>query len=181
MGAATNVRTHTTVNHEQWENRWALLAGVLPEWAENGDEDREGPVVTCTTILDMSVDRANATVKQWLFGAKAGSTFMKHRLAKKGLMQLALRAWREQVEHANIAVAADPTRWKIRKQPTRGAREVARPRANNTIGPIKHTEGKILAVNKKEDWTDILTPDTDYGAPGQYETQMRNRGGAQLT
>ena len=155
LGAATNVRSHTTENHEQWENRWALLAGVLPEWAENGDEDREGPVVTCTTILDMSVDRANATVKQWLFGAKAGSTFMKHRLAKKGLMQLALRAWREQVEHANIAVAADPTRWKIRKQPTRGAREVARPRANNTIGPIKHTEGKILAVNKKEDWTDI--------------------------
>ena len=139
LGAATNVRSHTTVNHEQWENRWALLAGVLPEWAENGDEDREGPVVTCTTILDMSVDRANATVKQWLFGAKAGSTFMKHRLAKKGLMQLALRAWREQVEHANIAVAADPTRWKIRKQPTRGAREVARPRANNTIGPRLNT------------------------------------------
>ena len=32
---------------------------------------------------------------------------------------------------------------------------MARPRANNTIGPIKHTEGKILAENKKEDWTDI--------------------------
>ena len=70
-------------------------------------------------------------------------------------MQLTLSAWREQVEHANTAMAADPTRWKIRKQTTRGAREVTRPRVKNTIGTIKHTEGAIKAVNKREDWTDI--------------------------
>jgi hypothetical protein len=95
------VRTHTAVNQEQWENRWALFAGILPEWAENGDEDREGPVETCTATLNISVDNANATVKQWIFGARAGSTFMRHRSTKKGTMQLALRAWREQVEHTN--------------------------------------------------------------------------------
>ena len=75
---------------------------------------------------------------------------MRHRSTKKGIMQLALRAWREQVEHTNATVASDPSRWRVRTQPTRD-----QPRASTIIGPIKHTDAKILAVNRKEDWSDI--------------------------
>ena len=32
---------------------------------------------------------------------------------------------------------------------------MTRPRVKNTIGPIKHTEGAIEAVDKRENWTDI--------------------------
>ena len=75
---------------------------------------------------------------------------MRHRSTKKGTMQLALRAWREKGEHTNETVASDPSRWRIRTQPTRD-----QPRASPFVGPIKHTDAKILAVNRKEDWTDI--------------------------
>ena len=71
--------------------------GVLPEWAENGDEDRRGPVEECVAVLDKTVDIATDTLNKWHNGAKTGDTFMQHRQRRRGLLQLVVRAWREQI------------------------------------------------------------------------------------
>jgi protein-arginine kinase activator protein McsA len=61
-----------------------MLAGVLPEWAEDGNEDRRGPVEACTLDLSQSVDNAAETLKEWIHCAKAGNNFMQHRHTRRG-------------------------------------------------------------------------------------------------
>ena len=115
--AAQRTRTQRPVSQAQWQNRWAVLAGVLPAWAEDGTEAREGPEQECAAALNAGVDLAVHTLAQWQQCAKAGSTFAKHREQHRGLLHLVLRAWREHVEHAAPQLQATPAAWRVRVLP----------------------------------------------------------------
>ena len=63
--AAQRTQACRPVSHEQWRNRWAVLAGVLPVWAESGSEEREGPTEECALALNLGVDSAVHTITKW--------------------------------------------------------------------------------------------------------------------
>ena len=153
LQAVKNERSHTQVSQQQWTNRWAMLAGVLPEWAENGDEDRRGPVEECVAVLDKTVDIATDTLNKWHNGAKTGDTFMQHRQRRRGLLQLVVRAWREQTEYNMPALQHDPTRWVVRQ--TASARVGTNTSTRTLLGPILSSNEKQLAETKCEDWQDV--------------------------
>ena len=117
--AAQRTRTQRPVSQEQWQNRWAVLAGVLPAWAEDGIEAREGPEQECAAALNAGVDLAVHTLTEWHHCAKAGITFAKQREQHRGLLHLVLRAWREHVEQVAPQLHATPAAWRVRVLPRR--------------------------------------------------------------
>ena len=70
--AAQRTCAQRAVSTQQWQNRWAVLAGVLPTWAEGDEEDKKGPEKECAAALNESVDAAAHTVTKWHQCAKAG-------------------------------------------------------------------------------------------------------------
>ena len=165
--------TKRPVSQEQWHNRWAVLAGVLPAWAEGGSEERTGPVTECAGALNAGVDLAAHTIAQWHQSAKAGLTFAKQREQHIGLLQLTIRAWREQVEHDMLHLQATPAAWKVRLPPRRSAAQLPSLRqhslqqtssvqvldvlvhATHTHPPGVDNPDQTLARQRCEDWGDL--------------------------
>ena len=169
--AAQRTQACRPVSHEQWRNRWAVLAGVLPAWAESGSEEREGPTEECALALNLGVDSAVHTITKWHKSAKAGLTFVRQREQHRGLLHLVVRAWREQVEYAMPRLQAAPSLWKVRQPPRRGAarfgetgdnpdgpgdgtllQEAGASLAGPSIGP---GTDRAMAADRRDDWSTV--------------------------
>lgn len=161
--ATQHAHAQRAVSTEQWQNRWAVLAGVLPAWAEGGEEDRKGPEKECAAALNASVDAATYTITEWHQCAKAGHTFMKAREHNRGLLQLTLRAWREQVELSNPQINDTPARWKVRTTTSRTTTEhIAGDDPDAALEDREREQSPevALAQRKRRDWGDV--PQTAY-------------------
>ena len=157
--AAQRTHAQRAVSTQQWQNRWAVLAGVLPAWAEGDEEDKKGPEKECAAALNESVDAATHTITKWHQCAKAGHIFMSARDQNKGLMQMTFRAWREQVELTAPQIHNVPTKWKVRtttNQPT--TTRIARDDPDTDWGDRECEDPspeKALAHTKRDDWCDV--------------------------
>ena len=98
----------------QWTNRFAVLAGTMPAWAEPNAE--AGPVRECVAAVLVGQDAAVEAVAAWKEASRKGIDFEKQRRTNGGLMQLVLRLWRERVEHDAPGLSTSEARWVVREQ-----------------------------------------------------------------
>ena len=122
LATAHTVHNGGRVNDAQWLNRWAVLAGDLPAWAEDSvhdstcTRDTEGPVRAATIGVVEAEGVVVKAVQAWKHAAAPGICFAKHREQNRGLLQLVVRLWRERAEHDAPGLMTDETRWVVRTQ-----------------------------------------------------------------
>ena len=170
--AAQRTSTHRLVSQAQWHNRWAVLSGVLPAWAEGGSTNEKGPDKVCAAALNAGIDTTVHTITEWHQCAKAGLTFARAREQHRGLMQLTLRAWKEQVERATPQQPHTPEARRARR--SRSEAEEAMPtmptreeelhtmltqgcEQEEGEAPVRGGDGTDgdMARRRREDWSDI--------------------------
>jgi len=133
--AARAVHRGEAIDAAAWSNRYAVLAGCLPAWAddEHASASASGTHTKETTSAVMHGQEIAAEAAEALRKAAApGQTWLRHRNAERGLMTLVFRCWRERVEHDAPGINNDPSRWQVRKTRRRRAgprRSTRRPHA----------------------------------------------------
>jgi hypothetical protein len=150
LAASQQMCAQRPLTQSQWQNRWQVLAGVLPAWAEGDERDSKGPVKECAAALNDGVDLAIHMTTKWHQCAKAGSTFAKARLANRGLLQLTLRAWREQAER-EVQLRDDAA-----QQRSAAAHDAAHATQASAAPQLDTaSQEKTFSQHRREDWRDV--------------------------
>ena len=123
--AARDTHRGAPVNDDAWANRYAVLAGCLPAWADDAHADTHTREHTKEVMNTVSHGQGLATeaATAWREMAAPGEAWLKHRSRERGLMTLVLRCWRERVEHDAAGISHDSTRWRVRREPRQHARQ----------------------------------------------------------
>ena len=105
------------LDDEAWRNRYAVLAGCLPSWADDERTQVSGAMTKeVSTAIVAGQALATRAAEAWREAAAPGMAWLRHRARERGLMTLVLRGWREQVEHDTPGINNDRTRWRVRRE-----------------------------------------------------------------
>ena len=101
--AARDTHRGTPVSDGAWANRYAVLAGCLPAWAEGAHADTHAHEHTKEVMSTITHGQELATeaAAAWREMAAPGEAWLRHRARERGLMTLVLRCWRERVEQTS--------------------------------------------------------------------------------
>ena len=115
-GAARTMNEGGEIDHPGWTNRYAVLAGCLPEWAQDGATQAPQPTKDMVGTVLLGQDLVVKAVAQWRAQAAPMHAFVQARTAERGLMRLVFGCWRERVEYDAPGINNDASRWRVRKQ-----------------------------------------------------------------
>ena len=154
--AARSTYAGDAIDEQAWTNRYALLAGCLPAWADDGDttpaHGHEHTRATTDAIVHgqtLAAEAANA----WRTAAAPGMAWLKHRAREHGTMKLVFRCWRERVEHDTAGINNDATRWHVRRE----RQQHARPRRQQRQLSADVSEEKQFQITQLGDFDDYAT------------------------
>ena len=115
--AARMTHQGDVIDDSAWHNRYAVLAGCLPAWADHEEPHAREHTREITHAIMQGQDLATEAAETWREAAAPAMAWMRHRTAERGLMTLIFRSWRERVEHDTPGINHDSTRWRVRRQP----------------------------------------------------------------
>ena len=128
--AAEAIKRGERIDEEQWRNRFAVLAAMLPEWEEGNAKSKT--VEACAAAVVSGQDTATEATAAWKKAAQKGIAFENNRRKEAGLLHLTLRLWREQIEKEAPGICNDNSRWVIR---TKKQGRAMRPRRATNHSP----------------------------------------------
>ena len=162
--AARDTHRGAPLNDGAWANRYAVLAGCLPAWADaDADTHTREHTKEVMSVITHGQGLATEAATAWREMAAPGEAWLRHRARERGLMTLVLRCWREQVEHDAAGISGDSTRWRVRREP----RQHARPRRRQQRrGLADGTAEKQFQMTQLINLGTTLPPDSR-GAPGE--------------
>ena len=103
------------VDAQGWNNRYAVLAGCLPAWADDNEGSKGRHTKAVIQAVMHGQDLAKQAAEAWREAAAPARQWLRHRIDNRGLMTLVFRSWRERVEHDTPGINNDNTRWRIRR------------------------------------------------------------------
>ena len=146
--AARAAHRGEAIDDNAWSNSFAVLAGCLPAWADDGHA-REGTQVHTREVTNAVMSGqglAAEAAETWRKEAAPAQAWMRHRTSERGLLTLVFRCWRERVEHDTPGINNDSSRWRVRTERAQRVRVGPRTRRGaRRRGPSQQSDERKFA------------------------------------